>query len=241
MITIKKQINKRTKRIIIATTLVVATLSTAGTGYALYKINTNKPANVPVVAKVSKPATQPAHHTTPPPTVQTPPPATPTPPPAPAPVAQATTPPPAPKPAPVTACTNNTRGKLLLISISSQHIWACEAGSLVREDAVTTGMTQAPNNVDDATPTGLWTIDSKQTNQRLRGSDINGSWDDFVQYWIPFDGPIGFHDASWQTIPFGSQLYKTQGSHGCVHLPIGMMAWVYNWSTVGTTFVKITG
>lgn len=218
----------------------IAVLSTAGTSYAIYKANTNKAATVTVAHNpVVKPKTQPVHQAVPPtPAIQ---PSTPPPPATPAPKVTTTVPSPAPSlpQKPVTACTNNTRSKLLLISISAQHIWACEAGSLVNESAVTTGMTQAPNGVDDATPTGIWTIDSRQTNQHLRGSDVNGSWDDFVQYWIPFDGPIGFHDASWQTIPFGSPLYQTEGSHGCIHLPISMMAWVYNWSTVGTTFVAI--
>jgi lipoprotein-anchoring transpeptidase ErfK/SrfK len=52
---------------------------------------------------------------------------------------------------------------------------------------------------------------------------------------MPFDGPYGFHDAPWQTFPFGSPDYATQGSHGCVHLPENEAAWVYNWAPVGTT------
>jgi len=98
------------------------------------------------------------------------------------------TPPPSVKPAD-TRCTGNTVSKLLLVSISSQHMWACERDTLVNQSAVTTGATQAPNGVDDATNIGTWHIYSKQINQHLRGSDVNGSWDDFVQYWIPFDGP----------------------------------------------------
>ena len=26
---------------------------------------------------------------------------------------------------------------------------------------------------------------------------------DYVEYWVPFNGDFGFHDASWQTMPFG--------------------------------------
>jgi len=54
-----------------------------------------------------------------------------------------------------------------------------------------------------------------------------------VHYWVPFNGSIGFHDATWQTIPFGSPLYQTSGSHGCVHLPTATMAWLYSWLKVG--------
>ena len=136
---------------------------------------------------------------------------------------------------PNTPCSDNTTAKLLIVSISLQHMWACENDTLVNQSAVTTGMTQAPNGVDDATNLGTWHIYSKQTDQYLRGSDSNGSWDDFVQYWIPFDGAIGFHDASWQAFPFGSQEYKTDGSHGCVHLPLEAITWVYQWAPIGTT------
>ena len=72
-------------------------------------------------------------------------------------------------------------------------------------------------------------------NVHLVGHDANGSWDDAVAYWIPYIGSTyGFHDASWQTFPFGSPLYTTQGSHGCVHLPTDTIAQIYAWAPVGT-------
>jgi len=48
-----------------------------------------------------------------------------------------------------------------------------------------------------------------------------------VKYWIPYDGVYGFHDSSWQTFPYGSQQYRTDGSHGCVHFPLTVMSWIY--------------
>ena len=111
-------------------------------------------------------------------------------------------------------------------------MWACSAQDEVYDSAVTTGAT----SLGDATPTGTWQVYSKQTNRHLIGSDSRGSWDDFVNYWMPFYGDYGFHDASWQTFPFGDlQDYPTQGSHGCVHLSLSAMAWLYNWAEVGTT------
>jgi hypothetical protein len=131
-------------------------------------------------------------------------------------------------------CSQNSSGKLLLVSISQQHIWACDGTTTVRESAVTTGAS-ALTNVDDATPTGTWRIYRKQTNTTLKGCDVNGCWNDPVAYWMPFDDQVGFHDASWQTFPFGSSQYKTDGSHGCVHLPADFIAWVYGWAPIGTT------
>lgn len=134
----------------------------------------------------------------------------------------------------VSNCSQNGGGKLLLISISQQHMWACDGAALARESAVTTGAS-ALTNVDNATPTGTWHVYSKLTNQRLRGCDVNGCWNDPVAYWMPFDDQIGFHDSSWQTFAYGSSLYTTQGSHGCIHLPADVAAWVYGWAPVGTT------
>lgn len=131
-------------------------------------------------------------------------------------------------------CSQNGVGKLLLVSISQQHIWACNGTQMVNESAVTTGAS-ALTNVDDATPTGTWHIYSKQTNTTLKGCDVNGCWNDPVAYWMPFDDQVGFHDSSWQTFPYGSPLYTTQGSHGCVHLPLDFIGWVYSWAPVGTT------
>lgn len=35
---------------------------------------------------------------------------------------------------------------------------------------------------------------------------------------MPFNGGIGFHDASWRNT-FGGTIYKTSGSHGCINMP----------------------
>lgn len=134
------------------------------------------------------------------------------------------------------ACAGNASGKLLLVSISQQHLWACDGTTLANQSAVTTGTTAIVNSVDDNTPTGSWQIYGKQTDTYLKGGDANGSWNDYVQYWMPFDGEIGFHDASWEKpSAFGTGIYHTDGSHGCVHLPTAIAAWVYDWAPVGTT------
>lgn len=35
---------------------------------------------------------------------------------------------------------------------------------------------------------------------------------------MPYCNNVGMHDASWRS-SFGSNIYKTSGSHGCVNLP----------------------
>lgn len=150
-------------------------------------------------------------------------------------------PPEATKPA-FNACRNNGAGQTIIVSISKQHLWACNGAAEVKESPVTTGTTIVRNGVNDSTPIGTWTIQAKYRNLHLRGADANGSWDDPVQYWMPFDQAdgIGFHDASWQTFPFGSSEYHTDGSHGCVHLPTDFIAWLYEWAPIGTHVVTET-
>jgi lipoprotein-anchoring transpeptidase ErfK/SrfK len=129
------------------------------------------------------------------------------------------------------ACLSNTRASFVLVSLTRQHIWACEGSRQVYSSPVTTGATAEGNG----TPVGSWLVQSRETDRDLVGP----GYSEFVRYWVPFDGDFGFHDASWQKTPFGSADYPTAGSHGCVHLPTAAMAWLYQWSQVGVTEVTV--
>jgi len=140
-----------------------------------------------------------------------------------------TTPKPAGAPAALAlagGCAGRTAPKLLMVDISRQVMWACHRDTEVFATRVTTGAYQ----VGQATPTGTWRILAKQTDTHL----IGPGWDDFVHYWMPFWGAYGFHDATWQTFPFGSARYAEDGSHGCVHVPLKVMRRLFSWTTVGT-------
>lgn len=138
------------------------------------------------------------------------------------------------------ACAGTPAGvKHIYVSVGQQHLWACTGDVLLTDSAVTTGAS-AITNVDDATPLGTSRITGKSRNTVLVGHDVNGSWNDGVKFWMPFDGGIGFHDSSWQTFPYGSDLYKTQGSHGCVHIPVAVIATLFDWAPIGT-LVTVTG
>ena len=128
----------------------------------------------------------------------------------------------------VTPCSGNTSPQLIRVSIAAQHLWMCAGAVVARDTAVTTGL---PTD-DYHTPTGSYTVQALATHQTL--TLLSG--DQYVvDYWIPFDAPLfGFHDAAWQTFPFGSPQYRTDGSHGCVHMPLAAIAFLYGWVTVGT-------
>ena len=110
------------------------------------------------------------------------------------------------------------------MSIKAQHLWMCARHRLVRQSAVTTGMVGRWTN----TPTGNYWIQGRNRNTTLT---LNTGATYAVKYWIPFDAPLfGFHDSSWQKFAYGSPKYKTDGSHGCVHMPLKAIAFLYRWA-----------
>jgi lipoprotein-anchoring transpeptidase ErfK/SrfK len=134
-------------------------------------------------------------------------------------------------------CDGNTRSKLVLVSISQRHLWACEHAKTVYDSPVITGITTHDSTL---TPPGNYSIYGKQTDTRLSGSDVVGSWDYPVSYWMPFlsnqYGIYGFHDATWRPdSEFGNvSPDSSNASHGCVELPLSSMAWLYGWAPTGT-------
>jgi len=151
---------------------------------------------------------------------------------APAPTTPRATPTPSRRPATHQAapspCRTSTDPQHVIVSVSQQHAWICAESRQVKDSAVTTGATAT----DDGTPLGTWHVQAKETDRTL--TVLSG--ESFqVKYWIPYDGVYGFHDSSWQTFPYGSQQYRTDGSHGCVHFPLTVMSWIYNWAQVGAT------
>lgn len=102
------------------------------------------------------------------------------------------------------------------LDITKQNILMYIDGECILDTPCVTG------NVADgcSTPTGIYYLYYKERNAVLRGSNSDGSrYASPVDYWMPFNGGIGFHDASWRNGIFGGEIYKTDGSHGCVNMP----------------------
>ncbi len=136
------------------------------------------------------------------------------------------------------SCSTNSLSQLIIVSISSRHLWACNGSTTAYDSAVVTGDLQ---HLDTLTPIGTYHIYAKETNKTLTGSDENGTWNDFVNYWMPFlynrYGAYGFHDATWRDpSAFGNiDPNSANASNGCVELPLATAQWLYNWASVGTT------
>ena len=72
------------------------------------------------------------------------------------------------------------------------------------------------------TPPGLFSLTYKQRDATLKGQGYASP----VKFWMPFNGGIGFHDASWRNT-FGGTIYKKSGSHGCINLPYSAAQTIY--------------
>jgi hypothetical protein len=134
------------------------------------------------------------------------------------------------KPPPPNYCAGNSIAQLVKVSIKSQHLWLCAKSRTVLSTPITSGAVDVPY---DATPTGNFHIEGFYRDTVLT---LNTGKQYHVKYWIPFISNVyGFHDASWQKFPYGSSKYKTQGSHGCIHMPLKAIAYLYKWARTGAS------
>ena len=53
---------------------------------------------------------------------------------------------------------------------------------------------------------------------------------------MPFNRNIGLHDAGWRR-SYGGQIYKTNGSHGCINLPPESAKEIYENISKGTPVI----
>jgi len=115
------------------------------------------------------------------------------------------------------------------VDLVGQHIWFYKNGLLITQGDVVTGTYGSDKT---RTPVGIYKIDYKETNATLVGENYAAP----VDFWLPFNGGIGIHDAGWRTA-FGGELYKTGGSHGCVNSPYEVAKTIFNNIEVGTPVV----
>jgi hypothetical protein len=124
--------------------------------------------------------------------------------------------------------TNDIGDTYLEVDMTKQHIWYYKNGTLIAHGDVVTGKLR--NN--SKTPEGIYILKYKQKNAILKGEDYASP----VDYWMPFNGNIGLHDAPWRA-KFGGEIYKTNGSHGCVNAPPNLAKTVFNNIDAGTPVV----
>lgn len=114
------------------------------------------------------------------------------------------------------------------IDMSKQHLWLYKNKTLLAEGDIVTGNMSK----NYSTPAGTYRLTYKQKDATLKGTDYETP----VSYWMPFNGNIGLHDATWRKT-FGGNIYQKEGSHGCVNAPFGLAEIVFNNIEAGTPVV----
>lgn len=114
------------------------------------------------------------------------------------------------------------------VSITRQHLWFYKNGKIVTQGDVVTG------NINRGNPThlGIYPLNYKQKNATLKGFGYSSP----VKYWMPFNGNIGIHDASWRS-SFGGDIYKSNGTHGCVNAPQYLAKAIFEEIESGTPII----
>ena len=114
------------------------------------------------------------------------------------------------------------------VNLTAQHLFFYKDGQLVLESDFVSGK----DTPERRTPDGVYGITYKERDATLVGEDYETP----VSYWMPFNGNIGLHDATWRS-KFGSNLYKANGSHGCVNLPFYIAQKIYENVDKGTAVI----
>jgi lipoprotein-anchoring transpeptidase ErfK/SrfK len=123
-------------------------------------------------------------------------------------------------------------GKVILISVPSQRLYAYENGVSLFDYPVP--ITTGKAGYD--TVRGSFAIYHKATNFRLRSPFPDVWYDNIVSYWMPFHLGYGIHDAYWRSV-YGTQDYSYVGSHGCVNTPFAEVERLYYWADIGTPVI----
>ena len=129
----------------------------------------------------------------------------------------------------ITASTNlGRKGSWIEICIKTQTLRMYINNKLYVKTPVVTG-----NVGDRHTSKGDHSVIEKTAHRQLKGSYHGQSWDVTVNYWLKFTSDAqGIHDSTWRSA-YGGNIYKTNGSHGCVNTPLGAMRKIFKKARVG--------
>lgn len=108
------------------------------------------------------------------------------------------------------------------IDLTNQYLYLYSEGKLVKDCPIVSGLPGSR-----ATPQGVYRLKNKTMYVTLVGDDYRTP----VKYWMPFNGGIGMHDATWQSY-FGGNKYLTRGSHGCINIAINDVDDIYKYAKI---------
>lgn len=127
--------------------------------------------------------------------------------------------------------TNDIGETYVEINLTKQCLWLYKDGKkIVKSDFVSGN----PSRGWD-TPVGTYAITYKERDTVL-GVNSGADYRSPVSYWMPFNRNVGMHDATWRS-SFGGEIYRTNGSHGCINLPLNKAKIIYENISAGVPVI----
>lgn len=131
-------------------------------------------------------------------------------------------------------------GKIIIVSLSRQRLYAYQGGHRVFSTSVTTGRPGL------GTPAGTFSIFAKYSPTTFYSPfpRRSANWypPTHINYALEWKGGYFLHDSWWHTAygPGTTGWHRDpvygwqQGSHGCISMPLGAASWLYHWASIGT-------
>lgn len=114
------------------------------------------------------------------------------------------------------------------VDLKEQKLYYYQKGILELSSDIVSGNQSSGRS----TPEGVCYVYAKQTDRILRGR----GYASHVDYWMPVNSGIGIHDADWRD-EFGGNIYKNNGSHGCINLPPKIVPELFEMVEIGTPVI----
>lgn len=114
------------------------------------------------------------------------------------------------------------------IDYTNQHLWFYKEGKLITDTDIVSGNISLKNG----SPDGIYKVVYKERDATLVGENYASK----VKYFMPFAYNVGIHDAGWRD-KFGGEIYKKNGSHGCINVPPKIAKKLYQTLDTGTPVI----
>ena len=129
------------------------------------------------------------------------------------------------------SATKNLTDTTAIVDISDQTLTVISDNKIVLTSPIVSGLA----NSDRESDLGIFAVRSKERNAVLE--DEAKTYSSLVDYWMPYNGGEGMHDANRWRSRYGGDIYKTNGSHGCINLPQKKAAELFGIISVGDNVV----
>ena len=111
------------------------------------------------------------------------------------------------------------------IDLTAQTLWHYVDGEMVYTCGIVSGQL---NPEERMTLPGVYKVWYKARNYTMNGENSTESWTSTCAYWtrVAIVG-IGLHDSQWRGNNVGGEIYKYNGSHGCINMTLAGAKYIY--------------